>query len=544
MKLINHIERIVQKTENSKLTSTTMKNILPNIRPLVDFLNCSKEQALLFAMVFYQTLENSEADLGDLGKHFEMPVMRMLKYKADIDYLVKTRLIRKQQNSGPLSKSNRSSYYVHSSVIDGILRESIVFNTGKLNSNFDFMIRVVEEMESSKDDGGGTEPLIEDFLEICHENRNLFIAQRLLGIDLPNYEKLILVFIAYKLMNGEDDIFVSDACEFLDTNKSLQLKVRRSLISGESKVMQRSFIESSPGMFRNESELNITDTGLQFLLGEEAAQFKINTDLSKTEIHPGSITPVPLFLNPSESNQMNVLEGIFEGKSFAAISERMKEKGMKAGFTVLLYGSPGTGKTESVYQLARKTGRNIFPVEISKTKSMWFGESEKMIKGVFDKYKRTLSGNKVSPILLFNEADGVFSTRSTKLDSPVSQTLNAIQNIILQEMEDFEGIMMATTNLTDNLDKAFDRRFLYKVKFDIPDLEIRRQIMQAKIPFLSPKAIGQLCEQFSLTGGQMANIAKKCNIHELLNGKLPESNEMEAFCKEELGLQQKGKLGF
>ena len=222
----------------------------------------------------------------------------------------------------------------------------------------------------------------------------------------------------------------------------------------------------------------------------------------------------------------------------------MKKKKMKAGIPVLLYGSPGTGKTESVYQLARKTGRSIIPVEISQVKSMWFGESEKMIKDVFEKYKHISQNNKVCPILLFNEADGIFSRRTTKLDAPVSQTLNAMQNIILQEMEDFEGIMVATTNLTDNLDKAFDRRFLYKVKFEIPDKTTRIKIMNNKLPFLTPKAVGQLCEQFSLTGGQMANIAKKSGIHELLKGKIPDLHEIENLCREELGLQDKKKLGF
>ena len=72
----------------------------------------------------------------------------------------------------------------------------------------------------------------------------------------------------------------------------------------------------------------------------------------------------------------------------------MKDKNMKAGFTVLLYGDPGTGKTESVYQLARETGRSILPVEISQTKSMWFGESEKLIKGVFESYRRLQEGSR------------------------------------------------------------------------------------------------------------------------------------------------------
>ncbi len=544
MNITDHIERIAQKAEDSKLKAIT-KNMMPDIKPVMDFLGCTKEQALIFALIFYHTLESGDADLSDLARHFQIPVMRMLKYKKDLDHLTKNRLIRQQENRGPFRKTNSVAYYVHSKVIDGILRKKLKFNAVKISNNFDFIIRVVEEIESSAEDVGGFDNLEADFLELCRENKNLFTANKLLNSkDFPVYEKLILVLIAFKLMEGEEEVTVSDACSFLEGNKSFQLKVRRSFINGCSKLFVRGLIESRPGMFRNENELTITDKGLEYLLGDESEQFALRSNRVKNEIQPAKISSVKLFLNTSEAKQLKTLEELFDLKKFEEVSSRMKKKKMKAGIPVLLYGSPGTGKTESVYQLARKTGRSIIPVEISKTKSMWFGESEKMIKDVFEKYKQISHNSKVCPILLFNEADGIFSKRTTKLDSPVSQTLNAMQNIILQEMEDFEGIMVATTNLTDNLDKAFDRRFLYKVKFEIPEKATRVKIMQNKLPFLTPLAVKTLCGQFSLTGGQMANIAKKCNIHELLNGKLPNPGEIENLCRDELGLQAKNKLGF
>lgn len=315
-------------------------------------------------------------------------------------------------------------------------------------------------------------------------------------------------------------------------------------MNGATDVTRRGFMEMKPGSFRNDNELNVTETGLQYLLGHEAESIVMRHEKSKNEISPESIAPVNLFLNGDETRQIKTLEELLEQGKFADITNRMNSKKMKAGFTVLFYGNPGTGKTESVYQLALKTGRSNFQVEISQTKSMWFGESEKLIKGVFQSYKKVSENRKNCPILLFNEADGIFGKRTTHMDSAVSQTLNAMQNIILQEMEDFEGILIATTNLTENLDKAFDRRFLYKVKFETPGPESRIQIMHDKLPFLSSEAVGQLCERFSLTGGQMANIAKKCSIHELLNGQEPDVKQVGQFCKEELGLNEKKKLGF
>ncbi len=88
------------------------------------------------------------------------------------------------------------------------------------------------------------------------------------------------------------------------------------------------------------------------------------------------------------------------------------------------------------------------------------------------KYGRTAS----SEYLLFNEADGVFGKRKDNPSSNVTQTEIAIQNIILEEMEKLDGILFATTNLTDNLDKAFERRFLFKIRFDKPTLEAKTNI--------------------------------------------------------------------
>jgi SpoVK/Ycf46/Vps4 family AAA+-type ATPase len=112
------------------------------------------------------------------------------------------------------------------------------------------------------------------------------------------------------------------------------------------------------------------------------------------------------------------------------------------------------------------------PVDISKTKSMWFGQSEKIIKDIFDRYrsrvKQAQKTRESIPILLLNEADAVICKRRETEGSNLAQTENAMQNIILEEMEKLEGILIATTNLTQNMDKAFERRFLFKVEFEKP----------------------------------------------------------------------------
>jgi hypothetical protein len=544
MILTDQIEDIVKRSENSKLQPVILNYCNSNIKALSDFLNCSKMQSLLFAVILHNTLESGSATLNDIAGHFEVPVMHILRYKSDLDALVKNRYIRLENNDNPFSHRRDIAYFVHPMIIDSILKQKLAEGVGISKNNLELLQRIAAIIESASEQSGGYELIEDDIFSFCEQNKNLSLARKLLNSSLQKTNLIILALVAYKLINGEDEVSISDACEFLDNHKHRQLRIRRGLMSGKNDLIERGLLELLPGMFRNDSELTITDKGLEYLLGSEADELSLNASKAKREILPGNISPVKLFMNQKELKQLHTLQGIFALDRFPKITRRMRENNMKAGFSALFYGGPGTGKTESVYQLARETGRSILPVEISNAKSMWFGESEKLIKGIFDHYSKLLKGTNTAPILLFNEADGIFGRRTTRMDSSVSQTLNAMQNIILQEMEDFEGIMIATTNLTENLDTAFDRRFLYKIKFDNPDLNIRMQIMQEKLPFLPPKAIGNLCEQFKLTGGQMANIARKCNVHEMLEGSLPDRNTVDAFCREELGLKDKAKLGF
>jgi len=108
-----------------------------------------------------------------------------------------------------------------------------------------------------------------------------------------------------------------------------------------------------------------------------------------------------------------------------------------------------------------------------------------------------------------------------------------MQNILLQEMENLTGILIATTNLVQNLDKAFERRFLYKIVFEKPDLEGRKAIWREFIPDLPENDIVQLAADFNFSGGQIENIARRRTIAAVLNGISPSREAIRAFCEEE-----------
>ena len=253
-----------------------------------------------------------------------------------------------------------------------------------------------------------------------------------------------------------------------------------------------------------------------------------------------------LFYDADVANQVNTLSQLLSEERYSQIRSALTEKGMRTGFTCLFYGTPGTGKTETVYQLARNTGRDIIMVDVSKLKSCWVGESEKNFKSLFSRYRQLVLNSKNAPILLFNEADAIFGKRQSGAERAVDKMENSLQNILLQEMEDLQGILIATTNLTESLDKAFERRFLYKIKFNKPSVAVKCQIWKSMIPELTETDAQLLSSKYEFSGGQIENIVRKRTIQSILTGTNIGMTDILSFCgEEELGSKgTKRVIGF
>ena len=147
--------------------------------------------------------------------------------------------------------------------------------------------------------------------------------------------------------------------------------------------------------------------------------------------------------------------------------------------------------------------------------------------------------------MLFNEADAVLSKRKDSNSSNVAQTENAIQNIILEEMEKLDGILIATTNLADNLDHAFERRFLFKIKYNNPTIEAKKNIWMDKLPRLSENEAEQLASTYDFSGGQIDNIVRKSLMEEVIKGKNPTLPTLRTMCaQEKISGNGRTKIGF
>lgn len=241
-----------------------------------------------------------------------------------------------------------------------------------------------------------------------------------------------------------------------------------------------------------------------------------------------------LFYNKEEGSLVGKLTSLLNQENFEGVQKRLEEEGMRKGFACIFHGAPGTGKTETVMQIARQVGRDIMQVDISTIRDKWVGESEKNIKAVFERYKEACESGKTKPILLFNEADALFNKRMESAQHSVDKMNNAMQNIILQEIENLDGILIATTNLTGSLDKAFERRFIFKVEFKKPVTEVKAKIWKSMFKdALTEDDAMKLAADFDFSGGEIENIARKRAIDYILEGKELDMKQLYEYCREE-----------
>ncbi|MBD3796981.1 MAG: ATP-binding protein [Campylobacterales bacterium] len=217
-------------------------------------------------------------------------------------------------------------------------------------------------------------------------------------------------------------------------------------------------------------------------------------------------------LNP---NTRETLENLMKQVDKEVVARLVKWgiKNKKSGIDarIIFYGAAGTGKTMTAYSLAKSLKRQVLAFDCSKILSMYVGESEKNVRKIFDTFYELTAKTKTEPILLLNEADQFLGARSSGNITGSDQMHNQMQNIFLEQIENFRGVLIATTNLLENIDKAFSRRFNYKIEFKKPDFAQRVILWEKMLPKDAPYEEGfdkKKLAEYSLTGGQINLIVK------------------------------------
>ena len=527
--ILSNINTICDSIVESSLHPDRTTLYQTTLLRLNEYFNTSETQTWILCFSIYQHFrDNNKIYPSEFADFLSVNVLKVAAMYSDFVALRQKGLID--------FTDSKSTFSVSKDVIKCVLNNEYLPHDLKKETNYlDFVAKAANLYENNKYTDQSTDDLVCQLKEYEDSNETIPFVIRCRELISDSKSR----FMFYDLCNDSLSGLPSCLCSTIDDiyDDSDRFIIAKHFLDEDHILMKTELIKFTEKGNLIDSKVTLTEKGKKFFLADDYELYSEKVDDKKLK-KPQDIRAKKLFYSEENQKQIEALTQSLSQSKFCRIQKKLTEKGLPCGIAVLLHGAPGCGKTETVYQLAKKTGRSIMQVDISATKSAWFGESEKKIKEIFTDYKELCSKMKKlkcgrTPILLFNECDAVFSKRKDISYSNTAQTENSIQNIILEEMENLEGILIATTNLTDNLDPAFERRFLFKIRFENPTVEAKRAIWKNKLPWLTTEKAQQLATTYNFSGGEIDNIVRKAEMKEIISGKRPAFSDIIEMCKVE-----------
>lgn len=543
--IIDALDRVQEGAQNSSLTDKFWKDYEPEFNYLTERTGLSKEEALIIAAM---------CELGEavswrrLANFFGTSRLRMMNYSEAMDSLKERRWIRSCIVHE--MRGRCQGFHIVFGVVTA-LREDHPYVPEKIDglTTQQFIERI--GIFLAREGGDDNMEAVEKnrlLMQLIEANPELPICRKIQSLEEESSKIVFLIVVGDYARCAEtpkEGVHFSQIMDWFDNPRETS-DLLDSLRDEENELLKMGLVEfrCCDGLVDPEV-ICVSSDARRELLADFTPKFNKPKRQSRDIIKYESIKEKKLYFNEADRSQIERLGHILTGDTLSEIRGRLQQKGMRQGIACLFYGAPGTGKTETVLQLARESGRDVMQVDIAAMRDKYVGESEKNIRSVFMRYRHLCDISDTTPILLFNEADAIFGNRFESVKSSVEKMDNAMQNIILEEMEKLNGILIATTNLTGNLDRAFDRRFLFKVEFSRPEADTRSLIWGSMMPDLPEADTKALAAEFELSGGQIENVARKSSIEWILSGESPDLATLRDFCRQErLNRTSRTRIGF
>ena len=540
--LLGAVCQIVNVARNSHNDPRIYETAARPISYVRDLLGLSEKQVVVYAIVMDMYYDNHISTF-EIARCLDISPLNAMTFGTDLEELCRRGYLIENYEENCADKS----YSVTKEAIISLQQDcTISCRTLAVDSAekwFGALEQIVTARSNRKIDYETLSSRIENLIKY---NGNLPIIKRfknkesLLTVD----EKMLFFWVCSMIVCSGYDTVAPDNFRKLFGDLAVYRTQRKSLALGSNGLIRNGLLRIARfSEQRSKDRYELTPWGVKEMLAD--LELEVATTFHQDIIEHTSITPKQLYYNENEQNSIEQLSLLLHQDRFREIENELLKHGFRKGFACLFHGAPGTGKTETALQLARITGRDIMQINISEIKSMWVGESEKNIKAIFTRYHKLVEESEVAPILLLNEADAIIGNRLKNVTRSVDKMENSMQNIILEEIEKFDGILIATTNLTCNMDSAFIRRFLYKIEFKQPSVNVKTNIWQSMVTGLSAEDAAALATKYDFSGGEIENIARKSVVNRIIYRKELSLNSLIAHCDTELiGKSVHRRIGF
>lgn len=536
--------------EPTKETATELNTARPSecYAHLNEKMGLSETQANLMACILNNSLDK-DITSSNIASTMGISNMQFLTMRPELEALIERRLVRTSSRNMRCARYNVPNYVL----------KAVASNQTPNNSDFcglsngQLTRKIHNCIRSFWADEYDYETLDSEIKLLIASNPETNIVSaynKHKMFDLNGFETMMFFYMLVRNVVYMDNSFGMQEFERLFKDCEYVDEIMLNVQLGKLDIIKAGLVEhaNSDGL-QDMGELCLTKQALNEFVPDVAAlrsNVPGNTNAAKIIRHE-SIKSKRMFYNERERKEIDRLCELLERNKFRQVTERLEEKGMRKGFACLFYGAAGTGKTETCYSLSAMTGRDIFFVDMAEIKSKWVGDSERNVRDLFASYRNAVRDNNLAPIMVWNEVDAIFGRRR-KVENAVDKMENAMQNIILQELENLEGILIATTNLNikDGFDPAFERRFIIKVCFDKPNAGTRSKIWKSMFGAdLSESDASTLAQEFDFSGGTIENINRKSTVDYILSGQRPTLDSLREMClAENLEQKEKKRIGY
>jgi len=519
---------------------------------ICDFFEVEPKMGVLLSIIICDQLIGEVKYIHKVYKTIGFSSLEIISLNNQINDLVKRSWLKQSHKTFPYAKemkSNHAEYIVSQQLLNAVLcfNKELLENdkpqdfTDGLIKLRNYMKHLVENNLYEDEMYDGVQQFLSEFID------NSFLKDIIESQELFLEEKLILFWLSSEYIFDREDFDLDVVCDVLGFDNNYTYNIKQRIKNEKSTLFSDNYLSFNNPELADFSSITYGDKMLDLLTKNcvKVEQKKIKHKFCQL-IQPDDIEYKNLYFNDKQQKDITKIIDMLSPEKYKKMTSRFKSHKMKEAISILFYGLSGTGKTELVKQIAKKHNRLLLIVDIASIKSMWVGESEKNIKRVFKEYAEALKICDLAPILFFNEADAILNKRR-KIESSSDQMLNSMQNILLQYLEDFEGIFMATTNYINNLDDAFDRRIFYKKAFVLPDEQTRFKILEDLFPEWPNDWIKNIASDFELSGSQIQNIKRKLLVDSILFEIDYSKKELLIdYIEEELGFRKKYKaeIGF
>ncbi|MBR2032433.1 MAG: ATP-binding protein [Alistipes sp.] len=541
--LLSAVCQVVEVVRNSHNDPRIYEVAARPIAYIKDMLGLTEKQVVAYAIVMDMYYDTQISTI-DIARCLDITPLKAMSFGAELEELCRRNYLIENIDEEATDKN----YSVTREAITSLQQDCALSHRGSSVESaedwFSALNKIITARCNRRIDYEALCMRVDDLIK---QNDKLPMIKRWKSKEdcLSTEERMLFFWVCCMVVCSGYETMVPDNFRKLYGDLAVYRTQRKTLALGTNGLIRNGLLRiARSGEQRAKDCYELTPWVVNVMLGE----LELETATSSTQdiIDHTSITAKQLYYNEKEKVAIDQLAELLQPARFDEVRNELVNQGFRKGFACLFHGAPGTGKTETVLQLARATGRNLMQVNISDIKSMWVGESEKNIKAIFTRYRRLVEESEVAPILLFNEADAIIGKRLENVQRSVDKMENSMQNIILEEIEKLDGILIATTNLTCNMDPAFERRFLYKIEFEKPTVEVKSAIWKTMIAGLSDEDAAVLASKYDFSGGQIENIARKSVVSRIITGEDFTLNSLIGHCDTELlgGNKRGNRIGF